>query len=119
MSSVRAGLLFERRSSIPQSCSPATHSSADRRSPGTAAASSYSGDAEVDGRYELFKAPIAGGPSIRLDAPLVPGGYVGTFLVTPDGQRAVYSADQETDDFFELYAAPLAGSGGTGPRACQ
>lgn len=76
----------------------------------------YSGDCVVDERTELFKVPIAGGPSVRLNATLVAGGDVAHFLLDPDGQRVVYVADQETDRMFELYAVSLQGND-SGPHA--
>jgi Tol biopolymer transport system component len=56
----------------------------------------------------LLAAPH-GATAITLNDPLVPGGQVCRFLLTPDGSSAVYQADQETNQMTELYAVPLGG----------
>ena len=45
----------------------------------------------------------------RLNDPLVAGGEVESFLVSPDNQRVVYRADQSRDQTFELHSLPIAG----------
>lgn len=59
---------------------------------------------------ELFRVPITGGTSVKLNAPLVAGGGVWSFTISPDSARVVYRADQEADNVFELYSVPLDGS---------
>ena len=46
---------------------------------------------------------------LKLNAPLVAGGQVLDFAISPDGQRVVYRADQETDELVELWSVPIGG----------
>jgi Tol biopolymer transport system component len=76
----------------------------------------YRADQEVDEQFELYSVPLAGGAPVKLNAPLPPGGDVGSsqsypsaFLISPDSQTVVYPADQEVDDRFELYRVPIGG----------
>jgi Tol biopolymer transport system component len=46
----------------------------------------------------------------KLNGPLVAGGDVDSYLVSPDGQWVIYAADQDTDEVLELYSAPMDGS---------
>ncbi len=48
-------------------------------------------------------------PNIKLNGPLVSGGNVEEFQISPDNTHVVYKADQDTDGLFELYSVPLAG----------
>jgi Tol biopolymer transport system component len=57
----------------------------------------------------LFVVPVTGGPSIQLNAPLVSGGSVGTFAISPDDEWVVYNADQDIDQVYELYRTPIGG----------
>ena len=80
----------------------------------------YLADQEVDGRLELYRVPVTGGPSVKLSAPLVAGGNVVHYLLDPDGQRIVYLADQEIEDVDELWSIPYGGGAATklnGPLA--
>src|SRR5262245_3739087 len=56
--------------------------------------------------------PEQGAP-LRLNPPLVAGGAVQQFRLSPDAQRVVYLADQETDEVFELYSVPTGGGPAT------
>src|SRR5262245_28068055 len=56
----------------------------------------------ADERFELFAAPVAGGPPVRVNGELPPGGSVGGFGVTAD--RAVYLADQSEEGRVELFS---------------
>ncbi len=71
---------------------------------------------------QLWSAPLDRTPSlrhangtalsshrVRLSGPLVPGGTVLGFQISPDARRVVYHADQETDGVIELFSAPIAG----------
>ncbi len=75
--------------------------------------------------WELFSAPFAGGPSVRLNLapldasaslllnPLPPAGPFGiptAFRISPDSARVVYVADQEVDGRSELFTVPTDGS---------
>jgi hypothetical protein len=53
--------------------------------------------------------PIAGGPAIKLNGPLVSGGNVGLFRIDADTGRVVYTADQQSNDVIELYSVPIGG----------
>jgi len=73
--------------------------------------------ARVPGRVELFRAPLAGGPSERLSGELVPDGDVAApqpavsavFTLSADGRRVVYMADAVEDEAYELFGVPFAG----------
>ena len=54
---------------------------------------------------ELYDAPLAGGSPTKLNRPLISGGYVGSFQVSPDSSQVVYRADQDTDGVDELYVS--------------
>ena len=71
----------------------------------------YLADEEVDGRVELFSAPIDGGGSVKLNGVLPELGSVQAenILVDPTGQRVVYLADQDTLWTIELYSVPIGG----------
>lgn len=80
----------------------------------------WAADQEVDGRLELYLAPIDGSqPAVKLNPPLVAGGSLGTtyagtanaLRLGPRGLRAYYLADQEVDGRFELFAVSLYGLG--------
>jgi len=72
------------------------------------------GDADSDGIPDstdicpLFHNPEQRG-LVKLNAPLVAGGEVQEFALSPDGSWAVYIADQDTDDMFELYRVSVDG----------
>ncbi len=74
----------------------------------------YVADSMVDTHYELFSVAIdgegGGGRSVRLNAPLPPGGDVLQFEISPAGKRVVYYADQEVDERYELYSVPIEGT---------
>lgn len=53
----------------------------------------------------------ARGASVPLNAPLVAGGDVSGFQLSPDGRYAVYGADQDADGVDELYSVALAAPG--------
>ena len=59
--------------------------------------------------YELYVAdaanPSAG--SVKLNGPLVAGGYVDEYAVTLDGEAVVYTADEDTLNRRELYIVNL------------
>jgi plastocyanin len=72
----------------------------------------YLADGTSDAVYELFSAPIAGGPSVRLSPPLVAQGDVDiavTPQITADSQRVIYRADAVVDNVYVLYSSPIAG----------
>lgn len=79
----------------------------------------YVADQDASGVYELYGVSITGGPAVKLNGPLVPGGDVGILnegvpmKVSPDSSRVVYLADQDTDGVLELYSVPLAGGAAT------
>ncbi|HXF61613.1 MAG TPA: Calx-beta domain-containing protein [Caldilineaceae bacterium] len=59
--------------------------------------------------YELYRAPIGGGPTVKLNEPLATGGDVWSFALSPDGQHVVYRAEQETNEQVELYRVSING----------
>ncbi|MEQ8515838.1 MAG: hypothetical protein RIC38_09565, partial [Chromatocurvus sp.] len=57
-----------------------------------------------NGADALYSVPVTGGvPPMHLNAPLVAGGRVDKFVLTPDGARAVYRADQDVAGEFRLF----------------
>jgi Tol biopolymer transport system component len=56
---------------------------------------------------ELFRVPIAGGASVKLNGALVASGGVWSFDFSPNSARVIYRADQEADNVYELYSVPL------------
>lgn len=69
----------------------------------------YIADQEVDERAELYFVPIGGGTPTKLNAPLVGGGNVQSFLIDDDSDRVVYLADGVTNEVIELFSVPIAG----------
>jgi hypothetical protein len=69
----------------------------------------YHADQETDETFELYSAPVAGGPFSKLNGALVAGGDVIYALISPDGSLVVYTADQEADDVTEIYGVPITG----------
>lgn len=60
-------------------------------------------------KAELFSQPIDGGLPMRLSSPLVAGGRLETFRLSPDGGRVVYTAEQEIAGTLELYSTSVEG----------
>lgn len=71
----------------------------------------YIADQEVDNRAELYRVPVSGGDSVKLNTPLVSGGNVTDFKIDPDNARVVYLADQQTNEIFELWSITITGGG--------
>ena len=70
----------------------------------------FLGEQNVDGVVELFSVPIdASAPTTRWSAPLVAGGDVNAFALSPSLGRVLYRADQDVDEHFELYLSELPG----------
>ena len=64
--------------------------------------------------YELYSVPIGGGTVTKLNSPLIPGGAVYEFSISPDSSRVVYKDSQLTGgpepfDPYELYSVPIGG----------
>ncbi len=59
---------------------------------------------------DLMSAPLAGGPTVTLNGPLVDGGNVVDFLIAPDSSRVIYYADQDEDERWELHSVAPDGS---------
>ncbi len=60
---------------------------------------------------ELYKADVETGVVTKLNGPLVAGGSVSFFRMSPDGLTVAYVADQDTDGVQEVYVARTDGSG--------
>ncbi len=67
----------------------------------------YLADQNTVGVFELFLATSG----TRLNPPLVAGGSVTRFALTPDATAVIYIADQEQNDVFELWRVNLASPG--------
>lgn len=72
----------------------------------------YRGDMLVDGRLELFRAPVDGSSApVRLSGNLVSGGNVeADFALDATGTNLVFRADARVDGRFELFTVPTDGS---------
>ena len=70
-------------------------------------------DKDLDNRTDLYLAMLDGSAVYRLNGPLVPGGQVINFAISPDRRYVAYSADQDTDNIVELYVARADGGGAT------
>lgn len=69
----------------------------------------YLHDAVVDGAYEIWSVPVAGGTPTRLSGLLPSGVAPDEVAISPDSQAVVYIAQQETAGMPELFSAPIAG----------
>ncbi len=72
----------------------------------------YLVDQDTRGVHELYSVHISGGPSVKLNGPLAPGGSpreVNDFEISEDGSRVVYLADQDANAIDELYSVPIGG----------
>ena len=71
----------------------------------------YLADQDTDEVFEIYSVPSTGGPSTKLNGPLVAGGDVAFtgFQFSPDGSRVLYYADQDTDNVNEIYIVPAGG----------
>src|SRR5687767_14794970 len=69
----------------------------------------YVADQTTAGIDELYMVdPSAAGGSVKLSAPLVVGGNVYDFALSPDGKSVIYIADQDIDTRYELYSVSVA-----------
>ena len=59
----------------------------------------------------LFAATAFSAEPIRISGPLVAGGDVTSFQITPDSTRVVFLAIKDTPGVPELYGAPMTGAG--------
>lgn len=68
----------------------------------------YGQDAVVDGAFELWSVPLAGGNPVRLSDVLTATQHV-TFAISPNSARVVYMVDQDTLGKTELFSVPIGG----------
>lgn len=76
----------------------------------------FRGDFQIDGVQELFVADLSGpnpAVAVRVNAPLVISGAVGSFAWSPDSQWLTYQADQDVDAVLEQYVVNVGSSIGT------
>ncbi len=71
----------------------------------------YSADQRVDGIFELFSVPIAGGPVVQLNPEFGANSDISfqSFRISSDSTRVVYMADQRVDGVVELFSVPITG----------
>lgn len=69
----------------------------------------WEADRDVDQAYEIFSAPILGGPVVQLNGLLPFDNDVERHLTTCDSQTVVYRQGKDSANRWELYAAPLRG----------
>lgn len=78
----------------------------------------YRADQETDNVVELYRVPLTltplpDPPTAKLSGPMVSGGNVLGFELSPVTGRLAYHADQEVNEFIELYTVGLSGGGRT------
>ena len=73
----------------------------------------YRVDQELEDKFGLYAAPMAGGYPIRLNPPRTGQRSVNSFAISHDGQIAVYLMDQAQADQMDLYTTPVAGGSTT------
>lgn len=78
----------------------------------------YRADQETDNVFELYRVPLTltplpDPPTAKLSGPMVSGGDVLDFELSPVTGRLAYHADQDVNDVNELYTIGLAGGGRT------
>ncbi len=77
-------------------------------------------DKDTLGSKELYKSDVETGAISKLSGPLIPGGWLQTCALSPDGRFAAYTARQDSLTELELYVARTDGSGwvkASGPMA--
>ncbi|MSR62176.1 MAG: hypothetical protein EXS08_07005 [Planctomycetes bacterium] len=75
----------------------------------------YSAEQDHAQAFELYDVADTGGSSTKISGPLSLGallGHVESFVVAPDGARAVYVAEQDSSEALELYSVLTDGLGG-------
>jgi len=65
--------------------------------------------ARKSGPQELFSVRVAGGDDKRISPPLVFGGNVLEFKISPVSDQVFYRSDQENADVFELFGSKIQG----------
>jgi Tol biopolymer transport system component len=68
----------------------------------------YVADQDVDEIWEIYSAPVTGGPSIKLNGPMQPAGDISPVFEL-SGTSVLYHGDQELDQRWELYEVPVTG----------
>jgi len=69
----------------------------------------YVADQETVTVREIYAVPIAGGPAVKLNGPMVTAGDVQAFRFIPNEGAVVFMADAEINGIYELYRATLDG----------
>jgi hypothetical protein len=67
----------------------------------------YLAEQDNASQRELYRVPILGGPSVKLNASLAAGTNMGSYVLSPDGSRVVYLALHQKQVTWALYAASL------------
>jgi hypothetical protein len=76
----------------------------------------YRGAQDTAAVDELYRVPLTLSPepnplTVKLNAPLPPGGGVTSFVLSANNGPVFYRAEQDTDGVFELYRVGFGGSG--------
>ena len=58
----------------------------------------YVADQDRAGTFELFSVPVGGGLVTRLNQPMIGGGDVVDFRISPASSHVLFRADAETDE---------------------
>ena len=69
----------------------------------------FKADKFIDDEYHLFSCEADGSGLVDLCGPLVSGGYVYSFHISPDGNYVAFTADRDTNNLSEMYVVPIAG----------
>ncbi len=69
----------------------------------------YFANQDIVTTTELYVASIAGGASVKLNGPIVAGGSLIGFQISPDGSGVVYRATQNVPAIIEFYGVAITG----------
>ena len=70
----------------------------------------YVADQDTMGIDEIYRVPIAGGASVKLNNPILIAGDVLDFVISSDGTKVVYRGDLVFNFFNDLFSATLVGA---------
>jgi hypothetical protein len=72
----------------------------------------YFANQDVVTTTELYAAPVTGGATVKLNGPIVAGGSLIGFQLSPDGNGVVYRATQDVATIIEFYGVAITGGPG-------
>src|SRR5262249_41726954 len=69
----------------------------------------------ASGPVDLYLTGVNGGPAVKLSGPMVSGGNVESYTISPDGSRVLFKADANADGLFEFFIRYLEHKWNTAP----